>query len=34
VRAVATGDLNLVGVAVYGPRNGVDKVLKGAVLHP
>jgi hypothetical protein len=34
VRAVATGDLNLVGVAVYGPRNGVDKVFKGTVLHP
>ena len=34
VRAVATGELNLVGVAVYGPRNGVDKVFKGAALHP
>ena len=34
VRAVATGDLNLVGVAVYGPCNAVDKVLKGASLHP
>ena len=34
VRAVAAGDLNLVGVAVYGPRNAVDKVLKGASLHP
>ena len=34
VRAVATADLNLVGVAVYGPRNAVDKVLKGTVLHP
>ncbi len=33
VRAVATGDLNLVGVAVYGPRNVVDKVFKGAALH-
>ena len=33
VRAVASADLNLVGVAVYGPRNGVDKVLKGAALH-
>ena len=33
VRAAATEDLNLVGVAVYGPRNGVDKVFKGAVLH-
>jgi hypothetical protein len=34
VRAAATGDLNLVGVAVYGPRNAVDKVFKGTVLHP
>jgi hypothetical protein len=33
VRAVTTGDLNLVGVAVYGPRNVVDKVFKGAALH-
>lgn len=34
VRAVSAGDLNLVGVAVYGPRTAVDKVFKGAVLHP
>ena len=34
VRAVAAADLNLAGVAVYGPRNVVDKVLKGASLHP
>ena len=34
VRAVASADLNLVGVAVYGPRNAVDKVFKGAALHP
>jgi len=33
VRAVATRDLDLVGVAVYGPRNAVDKVLKGARMH-
>ena len=33
VRAVASADLNLVGVAVYGPRNAVDKVFKGAALH-
>ena len=30
VRAVAAGDLPLVGLAVYGPRNAVDKVMKGA----
>jgi hypothetical protein len=34
VRAVPAGELNLVGLAVYGPRNAVDKVMKGAVLHP
>lgn len=34
VRAVGTADLDLVGLAVYGPRNAVDKVVKGARLHP
>lgn len=34
VRAVGTGDLDLVGLAVYGPRNAVDKVMKGARMHP
>lgn len=34
VRAVSTGDLDLVGLAVYGPRNAVDKVVKGARMHP
>ncbi|MYV46158.1 DUF2000 family protein [Streptomyces sp. SID2888] len=34
VRAVPTGELDLVGLAVYGPRNAVDKVVKGARLHP
>jgi hypothetical protein len=34
VRAVGTADLDLVGIAVYGPRNAVDKVLKGARMHP
>lgn len=33
VRAVAPGDLRLVGLGLYGPRNAVDKVLKGARLH-
>jgi hypothetical protein len=33
VRAVATADLDLVGLAVYGPRNAVDKALKGARMH-
>jgi len=34
VRAVPTEQLDLVGLAVYGPRNGVDKVMKGARMHP
>ncbi|WP_370618485.1 DUF2000 family protein [Mumia qirimensis] len=33
VRAVATGELDLVGIAVHGPRNAVDKTVKGARLH-
>jgi hypothetical protein len=34
VRFVAADDLPLVGVAVFGPRNAVDKVMKGLTLHP
>ncbi|MCI3241398.1 MULTISPECIES: DUF2000 domain-containing protein [Streptomyces] len=34
VRAVHTDDLDLVGLAVYGPKNAVDKVIKGARMHP
>jgi len=34
VRAVGRDDLDLVGIAVHGPRNGVDKTFKGARLHP
>jgi hypothetical protein len=33
VRAVPREGLDLVGIAVHGPRNAVDKVLKGATLH-
>jgi hypothetical protein len=33
VRAVSVDKLNLVGVAVYGSRNDVDKVVKGLSLH-
>jgi hypothetical protein len=33
VRAVPGAQLDLVGLAVHGPRNAVDKVLKGATLH-
>jgi hypothetical protein len=34
VRAVGRGELDLVGLALHGPRNAVDKVVKGAHLHP
>ncbi len=34
VRAVRSDELDLAGLAVYGPRNAVDKVLKGARMHP
>ncbi|WP_433249415.1 DUF2000 family protein [Streptosporangium sp. CA-135522] len=34
VRAVPGDELRLVGIAVYGPRTAVDKVLKGLALHP
>jgi hypothetical protein len=34
VRAVPKDALDLVGLAVYGPKNAVDKVLKGARMHP
>jgi hypothetical protein len=33
VRAVPTAELRLVGLGVYGPKNAVDKVFKGATLH-
>ena len=33
VLAVPGTDLDLVGLAVYGPRNAVDKVTKGARMH-
>ncbi len=34
VKAVRTEELDLVGIAVYGPKNAVDKILKGAAMHP
>jgi hypothetical protein len=34
VRAVPRDELDLVGIAVHGPRNGVDKTVKGSRLHP
>jgi hypothetical protein len=34
VAAVPGDELDLVGVALHGPKNAIDKVLKGARLHP
>lgn len=34
VRAVGAADLKLAGLALYGPRNAVDRVVKGLRLHP
>jgi hypothetical protein len=34
VRAVPAAELNFAGLAVHAPRNAVDKVFKGATLHP
>jgi hypothetical protein len=34
VRAVPTDQLDLVGIALHSARNAVDKVFKGAHLHP
>ena len=34
VAAVRTADLDLVGIALRGPKNAVDRVLKGARMHP
>jgi hypothetical protein len=34
VRAVKRSNLDLVGMAVYGPRGAVDKIVKGARMHP
>ena len=34
VAAVPRADLDLVGLGIHGPRNAVDKILKGAWMHP
>ncbi len=34
VQAVPAAELRLAGIAVYGPRNAVDKVCRGLTLHP
>lgn len=33
VRSVPREKLDLVGIAVHGPKNAVDKIVKGAALH-
>jgi hypothetical protein len=33
VAAVPAGDLDLVGIAVRGPKNAIDRLLKGARMH-
>jgi hypothetical protein len=34
VRAVTRAGLDLVGLALHGPKNAVDKILKGSRMHP
>jgi hypothetical protein len=34
VKAVRRDQLDLVGLALHGPKNAIDKVLKGAQMHP
>lgn len=34
VSAVSANDLDLVGIALRGPRNNVDRIVKGATKHP
>ena len=34
VRAVGRDQLDIVGLALHGPRNAVDRVVKGARMHP
>ena len=34
VGAVPAGELSFAGLALHGPRNAVDKIFKGATLHP
>ena len=34
VAKINTRDLDLVGIAVHGPRNQVDRTVKGARMHP
>ena len=34
VAAVPAAELDIVGLGIHGPKNAVDKILKGARMHP
>jgi len=34
VRAISGANLDLVGIAMYGPRGAIDKIVKDARMHP
>ncbi|WP_249338320.1 DUF2000 domain-containing protein [Tsukamurella paurometabola] len=34
VQAVGTDELDLIGIGVHGPKNAVDRIMKGARMHP
>jgi hypothetical protein len=34
VRAARADEMSLAGLAVYGPKNAIDKIIKGLPLHP
>ncbi|GAB3913736.1 hypothetical protein GCM10027613_05840 [Microlunatus endophyticus] len=34
IAKITTRDLDLVGIAIHGPRNQVDRTVKGARMHP
>ncbi|KXO92063.1 hypothetical protein AXK56_02900 [Tsukamurella pulmonis] len=34
VQAVGTAELDLVGIGVHGPKNAVDRIMKGSRMHP
>jgi hypothetical protein len=34
VRAARADEISLAGLAVYGPKNAIDKIIKGLPLHP
>jgi hypothetical protein len=34
VRAARADEMSQAGLAVYGPKNAIDKIIKGLPLHP